>query len=113
MTKPFDPDELQARIQVGARVVDLQQALANRLSQLEQATSQIKQLHGILPICANCKKIRDGEGSWNQIEHYIQSHSDAEFSHGICPTCAKVLYPNNLDRIANTQAIDDGGGAEH
>lgn len=109
VTKPFDPDELQARIQVGARVVDLQQALANRLSQLEQATSQIKQLHGILPICANCKKIRDGEGSWNQIEHYIQSHSEAEFSHGICPTCAKVLYPDNLDRIADAQTISDDG----
>jgi hypothetical protein len=50
-------------------------------------------LTGLLPICARCKKIRDDQGYWNQIEAYIQEHSDAKFSHGICPNCAKRLYP--------------------
>ena len=50
-------------------------------------------ISGMLPICANCKKIRDDKGYWNQIEAYIGDHSEAEFSHGICPDCAKKLYP--------------------
>jgi PAS domain S-box-containing protein len=63
------------------------------ISELKKALSDIKTLNGLLPICASCKKIRDDKGYWNQIELYIQSHSGAEFSHGICPDCAKKLYP--------------------
>jgi membrane protein implicated in regulation of membrane protease activity len=62
--------------------------------ELEDALSKVKTLSGFLPICASCKKIRDDNGYWNQIEAYIQTHSDAEFSHGICPECAKKLYPD-------------------
>ncbi|MBC8175915.1 MAG: response regulator [Deltaproteobacteria bacterium] len=61
--------------------------------ELKEALDTINILHGILPICANCKKIRDDKGSWNQIEAYITEHSQAEFSHGICPECATKLYP--------------------
>ena len=61
--------------------------------ELKEALDTINTLHGILPICANCKKIRDDKGSWSQIEEYITKHSDAQFSHGICPECAKKLYP--------------------
>ncbi|RJP85758.1 MAG: CBS domain-containing protein [Desulfobacteraceae bacterium] len=64
---------------------------ANR--QLKEALGQIKTLQGLLPICSVCKKIRDDKGYWNQIEHYISEHSEAQFSHGICPPCAKKLYP--------------------
>ncbi|MCH8986863.1 response regulator, partial [Patescibacteria group bacterium] len=99
VTKPFDSDELRARIQVGARVVELQEALTGRLRELEDAISRIKQLHGLLPICASCKKIRDDQGYWNQIEGYISSHSDAEFSHSICPDCTKTLYPEIYEKI--------------
>ncbi len=53
---------------------------------------EIRHLEGLLPICASCKKIRDSHGNWFQIEAYIRDHSDAEFSHGICPDCAKKLY---------------------
>jgi hypothetical protein len=60
---------------------------------LEQALSQIRTLRGLLPICANCKKIRDDKGYWNQLESYIHDHSEAKFSHGICPGCMKKLYP--------------------
>jgi DNA-binding NtrC family response regulator len=63
------------------------------LGQLERSLKEIKQLRGILPICASCKKIRDDKGYWTQVEVYISDHSDTEFSHGICPDCAHKLYP--------------------
>jgi hypothetical protein len=61
--------------------------------QLKKALSDVKALSGLLPICASCKRIRDDKGYWNQIESYIKDHSEAEFSHGICPDCVKKLYP--------------------
>ena len=60
----------------------------------EKALLEVKRLSGFLPICASCKNIRDDQGYWNQIESYIKDHSEAEFSHGICPDCAKKLYPD-------------------
>jgi PAS domain S-box-containing protein len=60
---------------------------------LQKALSEVKMLKGILPICASCKKIRDDKGYWNQVEVYIRDHSEAEFSHGICPECKEKLYP--------------------
>ena len=62
--------------------------------ELKKALSEIKTLQGILPICANCKKIRDDAGYWKQIECYLSEHSNAQFSHGICPDCARHLYPD-------------------
>jgi len=64
------------------------------ISKLQEALKKIKTLRGIIPICAACKKIRDDKGYWNQIESYIKEHSDADFSHGICPECAEKLYPD-------------------
>jgi len=64
------------------------------IEDLKIALSEVKKLSGLLPICASCKKIRDDEGYWNQIEAYIKEHSEAEFSHSICPECAKELYPD-------------------
>lgn len=63
---------------------------------LQNALDEVKTLSGFLPICASCKKIRDDQGYWNQIESYIRTHSDAEFSHSICPECAKKLYADLL-----------------
>ncbi|MEL6824405.1 MAG: hypothetical protein AAFP70_21820, partial [Calditrichota bacterium] len=60
--------------------------------ELEEALSKVKLLSGFLPICAHCKSIRDDQGYWNQIEEYIRDHSEAYFSHGICPDCAKEQY---------------------
>lgn len=69
------------------------------ISQLHQAISEIKTLQGFLPICANCKKIRDDKGYWQQIESYIQKHTDAKFTHAICPECTDILYPElKLDK---------------
>ena len=61
--------------------------------ELKKALGEVKTLSGLLPICASCKKIRDDQGYWNQLEHYIQKYSEAEFSHSVCPDCAKILYP--------------------
>jgi PAS domain S-box-containing protein len=69
-------------------------ALKKEHDKLLKALKEIKTLSGFLPICASCKKIRDDKGYWNQIEAYIQQHSDAQFSHAICPACAKKLYPD-------------------
>jgi len=63
------------------------------IGELQDALSRVRILSGFLPICANCKKIRDDKGYWQQIEAYIRDHSEAEFSHGICPDCARKLYP--------------------
>jgi len=63
------------------------------ISEREKALEDIKILRGLLPICASCKKIRDDQGYWNQIDVYVHEHSEADFSHGICPECAKKLYP--------------------
>lgn len=63
------------------------------INKLQDALNKIKTLRGIIPICASCKKIRDDSGYWNQIEIYIKNHSEADFSHSICPECAEKLYP--------------------
>jgi hypothetical protein len=69
------------------------EALEENIAQLQEALAKVKTLSGLLPICASCKKIRDDRGYWNQIETYVQKHSDAQFSHGICPDCIRKLYP--------------------
>ncbi|MCZ6875997.1 MAG: response regulator transcription factor [bacterium] len=87
VTKPFDREELLARVQVGIRVVDLQLNIAARVSELEDALVRVRQLGGLLPICSYCKKIRNDHNYWEQVESYITDHSDAQFSHSICPGC--------------------------
>ena len=74
------------------------------ISQLKKALREIKTLRGFVPICANCKKIRDDEGYWQQIEKYIQERSDAKFSHGICPECARKFYPD-LDIYDDSEEV--------
>ena len=69
------------------------------VDELQKAMSEVKQLSGILPICASCKSIRNDEGYWTQLESYIRDHSEAQFSHGICPECTKKLYPEHYERI--------------
>jgi hypothetical protein len=72
----------------------LEDKVEERTKELKQAMSEIKQLTGMLPICAHCKKIRDDTGYWNHVEEYVSKHSDAVFSHGICPSCIQELYPH-------------------
>lgn len=87
LTKPYHRDELRVRVQVGVRMVELQKKLADRVEQLERALDQVKRLQGIIPICGYCKKIRDDHDYWQNLDSYISTHSEAEFSHGICPSC--------------------------
>lgn len=91
LTKPFRRNELLARLQVGVRILELQKALARRVHELEEALTEIKTLRGLLPICSYCKRIRDDDNLWNQMESYISQHSHAEFTHGICPECEAKL----------------------
>jgi phosphoserine phosphatase RsbU/P len=101
VAKPFDPAELRARVNVGLQMLGLQKSLADRVSELEEALSQVKQLQGLLPICSYCKSIRDDKNYWQQVESYIGSHSGIQFSHGICPDCyERVVQPqiNELRR---------------
>lgn len=76
-------------------LIEREQALRDR----EQAIEKLKILSGLLPICASCKKIRDDHGSWNDVAEYISEHSEAEFSHGMCPACAEKLYPEYYKKI--------------
>jgi PAS domain S-box-containing protein len=66
------------------------------IKELEQALVNVRTLRGLIPICAGCKKIRDDKGFWNQVENYVAAHSEAKFSHGLCPECAQRLYPELL-----------------
>src|SRR5262249_54975882 len=83
-----------------ARVRLLQKREQELAARVQEALAEIKVLNGLLPICASCKKIRDDGGYWNQIETYIAEHSDAEFSHSLCPECMPRLYPEYASRIA-------------
>jgi DNA-binding response OmpR family regulator len=103
VTKPFDREELRARMQVGMRMVELQQSLAERVKALEEALTRVKQLQGLLPICSYCKKIRDDQNYWQQVESYISEHSEAQFSHSICPDCYERLVKPELDQLRRLQ----------
>ncbi len=92
--KPVDPAELRARVQVGARVVELHAALARRVEELQDALSHIRTLQGLLPICLHCHRIRTDEESWQRLESYIEEHSEAAFSHSLCPECLERYYRN-------------------
>jgi HAMP domain-containing protein len=74
------------------------------IGELQQALGEVKALRGILPICSSCKKVRSDQGSWQQIESYIREHSEADFSHGICPECARRLYPEYWDKIGGANS---------
>ena len=94
LSKPFDAGELMARIGVGIRMLNIQNRLAKKILELSRALDHIKTLQGIIPICSFCKKIRDDQGYWDQVENYISQHSDARFSHSFCPECMDKHYPD-------------------
>ncbi|MDI7260911.1 MAG: response regulator transcription factor [Thermodesulfobacteriota bacterium] len=99
ITKPFDVRELHVRIQVGQRMLELQQALTCRVKELEVALSNVKQLQGLLPICSYCKKIRNDGNYWEQVDKYIVEHSEVQFSHGICPDCYQKVVKPELEKL--------------
>ncbi len=106
ITKPIRPIEFLARVNSSLTIKKNYDLLTNEIKnrqqieeekeklikKLEQALSEVKSLKGIIPICSYCKNIRDDKGYWNKLELYMQKHSDAEFSHGLCPECSEKLY---------------------
>ena len=101
VTKPFDDAELLARVRAGARIMELQQMLADRVQELERALAQVHQLEGLLPICSYCRKIRNEGQYWENVETYISERSGARFTHGICPSC--------YDRVVADLKAQNGG----
>jgi len=106
--KPFDRAELRARLHVGARVLQLQLSLADRVRELEDALSKVKLLQGLLPICAYCKRVRDDRNYWQQVENYVTDRSAARFSHSICPSCYEREVRPQLEELAAPAAGREG-----
>ncbi len=94
MIKPIESRELHATLEIVLYKAKMEKERKQLISELREALSEVKLLRGFIPICSSCKNIRDDEGYWHRIEAYIQKHSDAEFTHSICPKCARRLYPD-------------------
>lgn len=94
LTKPPNAREMDRAITIAmARFGDMME-LRRANEELKKALFAVKRLSGLLPICSNCKRIRDDKGRWKQVEEYIQNNTQAEFTHGVCPDCAKEVYPS-------------------
>ncbi len=94
VTKPFQQEEILARVTAHITICNQQKLLKAHNAELQKALAKVKLLSGLLPICASCKKIRDDKDCWHDVAVYVRDHSEAEFSHGICPDCMKELYPD-------------------
>ena len=99
VAKPFNSVELIARVKTHIRLKLTLESQSKLIDTLQETLNQVKQLTGLLPICANCKKIKDDDGYWKQVEEYIQEHSEATFSHSLCNDCIRELYPDVADKI--------------
>jgi phosphoserine phosphatase RsbU/P len=99
VTKPANEDELIARVNVGARVVQLQTALADRVKSLEDALANVRALQTLLPMCAYCKAIRNDQNYWEKVETYFHEHSGVQFSHSYCPSCYERFVKPQLDAL--------------
>jgi phosphoserine phosphatase RsbU/P len=102
LEKPVDHAQLKARLNVGVRIISLQQSLKQRLTELEEALANVKELRGLLPICSYCKNIRNDENYWQKLETYLSEHTHVRLSHGICPTCYKVVQQEIKNMHKNT-----------
>src|SRR5579862_3640432 len=87
LSKPFEDDELAARLDIAAKMMELQQRLADRVAELERERAQVKTLRGLLPICGWCMKIRSDGDYWQRLEEYLSAHADVSFTHSMCPAC--------------------------
>jgi len=92
IAKPYNKDVLQARLNVGQRIIAMQQTLVERIQRLEQAQEYIHGIHGILSICSHCHKIRTDQNSWERLEQFMAEHADIEVNHGICSECMAKYY---------------------
>jgi len=107
VTKPANEDELIARVNVGARVVQLQTALADRVRSLEEALANVKALQTLLPMCAYCKSIRNDQNYWEKVETYFTQHSNVSFTHSYCPHCYERYVRPELEALEGVKAAQD------
>ncbi len=94
LTKPINFTLLRLRVRNHIALKEQRDLLVRQKRELEAALARVKQLEGIIPICMHCKKIRDDQESWHQLEAYISNHSEAQFSHGMCSDCFSTRYPD-------------------
>ena len=114
ITKPFQTEEVLARVNTHLQLHFLQKSLEKKNIELQKSLDEVKQLKGLLPICTSCNNIRDGEGYWENMETYISNHSEATFAHSVCPDCgakaddkySKVSLPDEM-RIKYAKALED------
>jgi phosphoserine phosphatase RsbU/P len=107
VTKPANEDELIARVNVGARVVQLQIALADRVRSLEEALANVRALQTLLPMCAYCKSIRNDQNYWEKVETYFSQHSNVSFTHSYCPNCYERFVRPELEALEDARAAKD------
>ena len=107
VTKPANEDELIARVNVGAKVVQLQAALADRVRSLEEALANVKALQTLLPMCAYCKSIRNDHNYWEKVETYFSQHSNVSFTHSYCPNCYERFVKPELDALEGARAAKE------
>ena len=107
VTKPANEDELIARVNVGAKVVQLQAALADRVRSLEEALANVKALQTLLPMCAYCKSIRNDQNYWEKVETYFSQHSNVSFTHSYCPNCYERFVKPELEALEDARAARD------
>lgn len=110
LIKPVEPPELQARIEVGRRVVSLQQSMMEKMQELQEAVNNIKALQGIVPICSYCKKIRNDQQYWQRVEEYVSNYVGTVFSHGICPDCWEKHVVPEMEELNRQSENENGQG---
>lgn len=98
--KPCDPMELMARLRGGERMVELERRLSARVRECEEAVERVRQMKRLLPICMYCKKVRDDESYWHEIEQYIHTHTGTDFSHGVCPECMSEVRGDQQSAVS-------------
>jgi phosphoserine phosphatase RsbU/P len=99
LAKPFNDEELRARLHAGLRITQLQSSLSQRIMDLEFAMSKVKELQGLLPICSYCKTIRDDSGYWHQVTQYVSKDDHIPLAHDICPNCHEVHLQPEIDSL--------------
>jgi DNA-binding response OmpR family regulator len=98
IARPIANRELAARVAAFVRILRLNRTLREKNAELEAALARVKLLSGLLPMCAGCKKIRDDQGDWSEVDHYVEKHSEARFTHGLCPKCSEKYFPTPPSR---------------
>lgn len=99
LTKPFNENDLRAAVEMALYKARMEAERRELTRKLQEALDNVKVLTGLIPICANCKHIRDDKGYWQSVENYMTQHAGADFTHSICPKCTKELYPDYYDQV--------------